>query len=326
MIAFFASLVAFAQVHSTPPPCNPREAVRTTVVEIGRNPERFVDRCVTVTGAFAGIRMYSRQEGMYLLYRFARDGNQVAAHRVHLIGIDNQDMRDLRMRFPQRTTVTGRVDTCERRYERIRAAGGFPFLAGYCHYESGPTILVDRYSITEQSYGRMMGEEARRRFGNLIPMPEDWPNRSRVEAVAAEFLAALRARDRTKIRELHDIRDERNEHDRGVLSDLLESRYSVFTQVRDRSSSQIAMFVIAAEDDSPLGRGDERPNATVCFCRTDDCSGRWPIAINDANNEPARPYACIGVEPREGTRGGAQVETPIRGGWLREPSGTAFRS
>jgi hypothetical protein len=322
-LAFF--LAALPQpVPATPAPCSAREAIRTSVVEIGRHPERFVDRCVTVTGAYAGIRMYSGREGLYLAHRFGRDGNVAQANLAHRIGIDNQDMRNLRMRFPQRTTVTGRVDSCERRIARIRAAGGIPFLGGYCHYEGGPTIVVSAYDISEGRYERMTGEAARRRYGNLAPMPSDWPARAQVEAVAAEFLQALRAGDGPKLAALHETNGETNEHGRALLFDLLHNPESVFAQARRAAPAQTAIFVSAAEDGTLLGR--EARAATICFCRTADCGDRWPIAFNDADNDPSRPYACVHAEPRDDGPRRIVLNTPIGGGWLSEPSATAYRA
>jgi hypothetical protein len=327
MIAFLAAFLAAASPASAPPqPCTRRTAVHATVVEIGRNPARYLDRCVTVSGAFAGIRMYSGRDGLYLTQRFGADGNHIGANLAHRIGIDNQDMRDLRMRYPQSTIVTGRVDSCERRYQRIRAAGGIPFLGGYCHYESGPTIVVDAYEISGQRFERMTGEAARGRFGNLVAMPADWPTRAAVEAIAAEFLAALRGRDRAALTALHDIRDSANEHDRAMLYDLLDSQYSVFAQARAAAPAQTAIFVSAAADGTPFGRDSADPAAIVCFCRTSDCADRWPLTFNDANNAPGRPYACTKVEPRDWRPRRAGLSTPIAGGWLAEPAQTAFRA
>ncbi len=302
--------------------CTRRTARRATVVQIARQPERFLDRCVTVTGAFAGITLYSGREGMYLVGRYGRDGNRVAANQVHRIGIDNQQMRNLRMRYPQETTVTGRVDSCERRSQRIIAAGGIPFLGGYCHYHDGPSIVVSAYSITERQYDRLMGEDARQRFGNLAPMSVDGGSRDVIEAAAAAFHQALRARDRARLMQMHDIRTE-NPQERTLLYSLLESQYSVFRQVRERDSVQTAFFVTADENGAPFDEQRPLAAATICYCRTNDCAGRWPIALNDANNEENRPYACTQFQVQQGDR---QVfSTSTDGGWMREPASTAIR-
>ena len=325
MILSLLALLAAFQPASTPQPCTERETVRTTVTEIGRDPARFLDHCVTVTGTFAGIRMYSGREGMYLAWRFGRDGNWTADRRLHRIGIDNQAMRNSRLTSPQVATVTGRVDSCERRSQRIRDAGGIPFLGGYCHYESGPTIVVTSYTITGTGHERLMGERARRRLGNLVAMPVDWPHRARIESVAAAFLAALRAGDRAQLATLHLFNDPGNRHSQAVLRSLLDDPGSPFAALRRAAPAQAAYFVSAAADGTPLGREQPMSGGTICFCRTTDCSGRWPISSSDADNDLDAPYVCTLVQA--GQRGDQGiVHTPFGGGWLREPPRTAFRA
>jgi len=324
MLAFLSALLFAVQpAAEAPVPCTEGTSIKTTVVEIASDPDRFLDSCVTVTGAVAGIQMFSGQEGMYLAYRFGRDGNMSEDGQRHRIGIDRQDIRDLRMTYPQQTTVTGRVDTCERRSERIRAAGGIPFLGGYCHYFGGPTVIVDRYSITEQRHERVMGEAARARLGNLAFMPQDWPSRAKTEAAVAEFLAALRAGDSARLAELHEFDDDGNEYQSRVLYDLTQSRYSVFRQVREGDTGQVAYFVLAAEDGTLFSRAEDRPSGYVCFCRTGTCTGRWPISLNDTNNAWDRPFACTHVESRD-YREAPVFVTEVDGGWLAEPTETAM--
>lgn len=325
MIEILSALLFAAQpVAVASEPCTEDEAIPTTVVEIATDPDRFLDRCVTVTGAVAGVSMYSGREGMYLAFRYGTDGNYSAESRLHRIGIDRQDIRNLRLAFPRQTTVTGRVDSCERRFDRVVAAGGIPFLGGYCHYFSGPTIMVDSYAITERRHERMTGETARARYGNLAFMPDDWPGRPGAEAIVAEFLTALRTGNREKLAELHDFDDENNEYQRGVLSDLLTRSHSPFAEARLAEPSQVAFFVSMAGDGSLLSHEGMGSASTVCLCRTNDCTGLWPISLNDANNAPDRPYACTFLQANE--HGPAWLVTPDDGGWLTEPAATAFAS
>jgi hypothetical protein len=330
LLAAAAPAVPAAQVWPDQP-CTARTAERATVVEITSRPDHYFGRCVTVTGPYAGITMFSDREGMYLVNRYGPDGNPTAADIGHRIGIDRQQLRNIGLRYPLQTTVTGRVDTCERRRARLeqdaRARGEIPLflLSGYCHYYGGPTIVVDAFEITERSFERLSGESARRKYGNLAPMPADWQQRAVVETLTADFLAALRAGDRAALTALHDIRpNTTNEHDRAVLFDLLESLQSPFAAFRRTPPSQIAYFV-GASGGVPLPN-DNYIAARVCFCRTADCTGRWPISNNDADADPDRPYVCTAVEPRDWSPRRAGFRTPVAtSGWLREPVATAFR-
>ncbi len=298
-----------------PPPCTARHAIRTDVVAIASAPERFLDRCVTVTGALADITMYSGREGLYLASRFGPDGNRTAASPRHRIGIDKQEIRNLRMSRPMRATVTGRVDTCERR----REGAPFAMLTGYCHYESGPTIVVDAYEIGDQGYERLTGEDARRRYGNIAFMPADWRHRAGLERLAAQFLAALRAGDRAGLAALHGIGPESSNESRAQLSYLLDDPASPFVQLRGGAPSQSVIFVAARDGAASPA---DRVSGILCFCRAGDCTDRWPIAFSDADNRPARPYACTHVQPWAGTG----FWTPTGVGGPDEPPVTAFRA
>lgn len=310
-----ALAVAAAQPAQAPPPCTARHAIGTDVVAIASAPERFLGRCVTVTGALADITMFSGREGLYLASRFGPGRNAAAANLRHRIGIDNQEIRNLRMSRPMPATVTGRVDTCERR----RDGAPFAMLTGYCHYAGGPTIVVDAYEIGDRGYERLTGEDARRRYGNIAFMPADWPHRARLERLAAQFLAALRAGDRAVLAALHDIRPESTNESRAQLSTLLDDPASLFVQLRGGAPSQSAIFVVS-RDGAAIPA--DRLSGILCFCRAGDCTERWPIAFHDADGDPDRPYACTHVQPWES----AGFWTPARGGGLAEPLRTAFRA
>src|SRR5687767_8551652 len=128
-MTFLAALLALiAQAPETSrPQCTAANSIQTTIVEIQREPDRYLDRCVTVGGLFSSIRLYDSREAIYLTQRFGPDGNHIPANLHHRIGVDKQEMRNLRLRTPRRATITGRVDSCERRSRRIRDAGGIPF-------------------------------------------------------------------------------------------------------------------------------------------------------------------------------------------------------
>lgn len=332
LLASLAAAAAPVPPVSSTQPCTARDAVRAAVVEIAGRPDHYLGRCVTVTGALAGISMYSGREGLYRAASFGRDGNPTPQDLRHRIGIDNDGIRGLRMRHPLRATVTGRVDTCEARSERVRreteARGGIPIfmLTGYCHYHGGATIVVHAFQITEQGYERLSGEAARRDFGNLAFMPADWPQRAQIEALVADFLAALRAGDRAALAGLHDISPStHNESDRESLARLLDSLYSPFAGFRRAAPPQTAIFV-GGRGGAPLPP-DGNVAARVCFCRTAECTGRWPISASDADAAEDRPYACTAIEPRDWTPRRAGFLTPAQWqGWLPEPAATAFRA
>jgi hypothetical protein len=297
------------------PPCTARHAIATDVVAIASAPKRFLGRCVTVTGPLTDIAIFSGREGLYLTGRSGPGRNPTGANLRHRIGIDNQEISNLRMSRLMAATVTGRVDTCEHR----REGAPFAMLTGYCHYAAGPTIVVETYEIGDRGYERMTGEDARLRYGNIAFMPADWPHRARLERLAAQFLAALRAGDRAVLAALHDIGPESTTESRAQLAALLDDPASPFVQLRGGAPSQSAIFVVSRDGEATPA---DRLSGILCFCRAGDCTDRWPIAFHDADGDPDRPYACTHIQPWES----AGFWTPTRGGGLAEPPATAFRA
>lgn len=329
MIAALAALIlgALQPAQGPAPPCTRASAVQASVTDIGRNPGRYLDQCVRVTGLFSGVRMYSGRDGIYLTSRFGADGNYLPANLVHRIGIDNQQMRSLRLRGLVRAEVIGRVDSCGRRSQRIIDAGGIPFLGGYCHYERGPSVVVNEYRLLRGRAERLIGERARHDFGNIVQAPLGWRHRAGLEAVAGNFLAALRARDRQRMAQLHEIpAGTDNEYHRRMLRMLAEDEASPFADVRRQASPQMAIFLTSRQGVPLEQQASARAAGIICFCRGPDCSDRWPISGVDVDNAPERPYACTRVEPRgTGARGAILSTSSAEQAFLAEPARTAIR-
>jgi hypothetical protein len=315
MIAFAAAL-ALAQ-----PACTPERAVATTIETITAAPDQWLDRCVTVAGIADGILLHSGLEELYRASRFGEDGNWIPANLRHRIGIDRQELRghpQLRARAT-RIAVTGVVDSCERRWDRIVAAGGIPFLGGYCHYYKGPTIVVSSYSISDQHYERLVGEAARKEVGNLIEPPPDWQWRDELEEVGRSFAAAVRAGDRQRLRAMLSYGEPLEEE---RIDEVLSS--PAYREMRDGGSGEVRIFTHTVG-----GRfrptDDGHVSAYLCYCRTGDCTGRWPISLRDADAGEDRPYLCINAAGWIAPPAQLELHAPEGGGWLAEPRRTALR-
>jgi hypothetical protein len=329
---FIAALLALiAQASETPSPqCTAANSVQTTIAEIQSHANRFINRCVQVSGLIAGRTIYSGRDGIYLVSRSRAANNQARASFEHRLGIDSQQL-GLPPGQPSWATVTGWVDSCEQRAARRQRARETRLdsligtLGGYCHWEAGLVLVPRDHAVREVRVERLTGESARQRFGNLVRMPTDWPQRTAVEEFAADFVASLHTRDRSRMAELHDIRPTtRHQGDRAMLDMLLSEAESPFAGIRAGDAPQTAIFVRREHDGSLRDR--DAPSAVICFCRSADCTNRWPISDVDAGNSPERPYACTRVEPRDWMRRGAGLSTaPSRRGFLAEPMETAFR-
>jgi hypothetical protein len=298
-------------------------------------------KCVTVAGPFGGVSVYGSVIDMYRTSQFGPDGNFIrTAERSGRLGLYSPDNMLLAVkpgRMP-RIEVTGTVDSCERRSDAARAqekadlARGkvsIILLSGYCHFHRGAVIEAVNWSFDPpRHYERLTGETARETYGNIVEMDDDWPFARELHVTSAAFLAALRAGDRDRLMALHDFTDPKHEYHSRVMTLLLDRPDSPFLQVRANAAPQTQIFVDRYEADQ-LAAG-KRPKfawGTACYCRTKDCTGRWPISRNDADNLPDRPYACTTIRKEDWPGGKVIVDTPPGDGrWLAEPARTAFHS
>jgi hypothetical protein len=129
--------------------------------------------------------------------------------------------------------------------------------------------------------------------------------------------------------ELHDITAPLNDFDEEVLALVLQQPQSPFAQLRSGRELPVRLYVQRVEAERLRQRGEEPDlaNGMACFCRTTDCTGRWPIGSNDMDNWQTRPYACVRMWRQDWPGGKLIVDTaPGRNGFLKEPAQTAYRS
>ena len=330
MIGLIAALLFLApqtDAAAPEPACTAQTAIRTDLRAIAEHPERFAGRCVTVSGPASGIALYSGVEGIYLNQRKYYGGWR---HRIGLYSPDNRIRRSAADRdSPAVLTVTGRVDTCERLSAAAHASAGpdsIVMMSGYCHYYSGAVVHADVYFEDSRArVERLYGERARKRYGELIAPPDDWPMLPQLQALADRFETALKAGDRRALAALHDLDPDDPGDDRAMLDYLLTDERSPFAEIRRAGQSQSALFIrhrqLSGDDYREASR---HPSGVLCFCRTRDCSRSWPISASDASNAPDKPYACTMIEPQDWAKRKSRFNTLVDKAWLAEPAETAF--
>jgi hypothetical protein len=276
--------------------CSARNSARATVPEIAGNPEKFTDRCVAIDGVTQGIYLFESVDGVYLQppdrINPASSGFRLGLD--HFFGKLNGEYRHV--------SILGRVQDCGTIRDVVLATaeeeGEVAWVSGYCHYFNGPYVYVHRFQLRSgRPFKRRMGRYEREDYGDLVPAPADWAHRAKVEALAGEFLRALRAGDREKLLWIHfrEVGLEWEDDERELIQFLFRSRKSPFAAIRTRvgaSPEQIILLKRADLHDESSGY-----SSTICFCREATCAGRWPIATFDADNVPSRPYACTEVSP-----------------------------
>jgi hypothetical protein len=308
-------------------PCTAETATRTTVTDIGENLDRYLGQCVTVSGPASSVALFSSVEGIYRSQRLTAEGNPDAGEeRRHRLGLYSQGnaIRTMRPGKVPWLTVTGTIDSCERKHDRAVAAAGkdsIVMMGGYCHYYGGAVIDAAAFSVDRsKAVRRLTGEAARREVGDLVVAPDDWPHLAALRSAGEEFREALGRGDRSALARLHDMKP--GGPDSAFLEGLVVGSESPFADVRRDPSLPMAVFIRRSDlERARAGRPAEEPFGTICFARKTGRDIDWPISANDADNDPARPYACTSVVWRDWAARRIGLDTPVsRGGWLAEPA------
>lgn len=301
--------------------CTSRTATKTTVAEIARDSQAWSGRCVTVKGLLNGAWLYDGVDGFY---RLPQDSLDPSSNGL-AIGLQGDRLPSGALREAAITGVVGRCQDLRAALDAARKPGEISWLSGFCHYYDSPFIAIVRaetgpFRAPERQRVRK-GDD----YGDLAAAPSDWVHLAFVQQEADRFLTALRAGDRPALAGLltpeadnpsDDLDDE--------LDLLLKDPNSVFAELRRGAPSQTQYLLDRFVDDGKVVVGDDGPggyDSTVCFCRTANCEGRWPIARMDADNLPTRPYACIVIGPYQIFRKGLvpQHSVPIGDYGLAEP-------
>lgn len=309
------------------PSCTWQDAVPADVRQMAAEPERWRGRCVRLQGYVAHNLFVADIAGGYS----SQATNRADRPNDGWLGLYFRSRRDYRF-APRRGTVVGVVDDCASNYARgaARAAPDTLVMAtGYCHYRGGLILIPASFrSQGRARFERQMGDEARRRFGDLRTESEAGPAPSEVRALGRTFLEKVRMGDAAALRAFVGLWSEAETPEDAAWSAaftdyLLGRNGSPIAALRDLPQPQVAFF------QESLGRVEveegESGDWHICFCKTADCSAVWPISAADATAEPRRPYLCL--RAFDGQHGSNPPDSLglVRRGGVREPARTAFR-
>lgn len=303
LAAFLAAMAGSASAQPAVP-CTRQGAQPATIEAIMANPAGFRGRCVAVMGLSHGFLLFTSVDGYYLAGPLR--GGDPATHPEdrERLGLDNE--RIIR-RIPRGglrwVTAIGRVQFCEETRDMVAGSAGpdeIVMVMGFCHMANGPYLWLSEVAVSPgPSLTRLIDETNRLRVGNLVTPPADWPHRGFVEAHARQYLDALRSGDRAAFARLNQP-DEISAEDGRAAVAMAFGHHRGFRDVRRASQPpQMAIFIQDAPGPrtwSAEDRNDEYAS-TVCFCRSGDCTDRWPISTFDADNREDRPYVCASFGP-----------------------------
>ena len=314
------ALLTLAALTDLRPPnlanCAMQTATEVSVEQLGARPKKYLGRCVTVSGPTRIYRMYSGVEGVYLSQQLGRDGYVPLRNQRHRIGLyfGAGEKEDAQPAHPEElvdgpfrfTRVTGVADSCERMAQALPRGGvesvdpetgqtmiTITMLGGYCPYDPGAVVWVTAVSVDPASrYERLTGEKNREIYGSLVRVGPSWRHYRHLRRLGSAIRHAIRAGDRAALSKLYGKFGVGSE----ALRFLLEDPHSPFAELRT-AKRQLPFVILAQEwDQEGIPANDRRTkDALICFCRSGDCSGLWPIAAIDAGPDPDHPFACIDV-------------------------------
>lgn len=297
-----AALLAAAS--ATAPACDSAHSIPADVRIMARAPRRWLGRCVRLDGFVGGRYFFADAGGAYAEladdHEDHRNDGWVGLYFEPTVG-----------RQPlQRGTVVGRVQDCGHDYAAEAARAGpntIVMSIGYCHYQSGLILTSAAFrSSGPAQFGRLMAPADRARFGNLEAERGNLRAPVEVVALADRFLAGVLAGDGAGLATFVGYWSELNPDTPAGRSEqqayLAGEPGSPLRPIRlaTRPPQRTYFRERRSRDQESWGW---RPVWHICFCRTGDCTGRWPIHSVDATAGPNRPYACVratnGEDPRE---------------------------
>lgn len=87
-------ILAAAALALTAPICTAENAVPATIEAITVDGERWLDRCVAVSGITNGRQLYTGVTELYRALRSDDEGRADLAYRRHRIGLDSRRLRE----------------------------------------------------------------------------------------------------------------------------------------------------------------------------------------------------------------------------------------
>jgi hypothetical protein len=307
--AFASAPVAAGEEKKALPACSAADSPAMTIGEISALGDAAIGRCVTVEGWALGFFLQADNEARYRQQRTYNDYTSTGA----VLGLYGRN----RALEPAIIRATGRIDSCKAVYDRIVAAGEFPFLGGFCHYHHG--LVISAASVTEigkPDIVRIPAAAAQKGLGNLSPMAGG-AARETLRATFAPLLDALVKRDEAALRRLLRL-----EGGVALSDERLEKRIATLTAADSPVSTlptdgSAAIEVFGwrepewADEKTRAGNAAAMANTTsgiVCAAPKRTADRRlWPIDDADTGFAPGRPYVCARIFIGALSQGGERI-------------------
>jgi hypothetical protein len=289
-------------------PCRPAESLRTTIEAIQANVVGWQGRCVVVRGIRMRERLYSSREATL-------DPRDIYGESTPHSLVVYPDGRRRAEEPPRWIDITGRVGSCAWENAVVadmqaRSPNEIIMVAGYCHTSLAPYVRPT--TIADAGDGpirRFTEAETPLDRRPLIELPGGMEAPQAHLLAARGLVTAIATRDEAEFLRLTqpDIRDDYDKLHGSRPPDWLRDRIAeVRSKLNDpRIAARFGPLApLAGREEKVFIERSELPSAgevfsekearlVVCWCGSAHCAGRWPVTLDDADNDASRPYACV---------------------------------
>lgn len=284
--------------------CTPAEAIRVDPATVTRSPQTYLGKCIEMRGIASRGRLYADRDAYY------RDSPHAGSTGMTegVVGLYGLRLLDVHLAELTTVDVTGRLHEC---------VPDQPYTWGYCITYAPGRVAVGAQTIEDldETPVRLIGEDNRRRVGDLRLVAADWPHLAEAAPLAGKALAALKARDWSGLVTLGGYVGQPDERSMDRLRRALEPARTPALEAA--GSGQVKWFEVVPAADVKVEPGDWA--AEACVCRFNDCGDLWPISKMDAGAPSERPYLCLIVHRESGA---PTIRPEIEFTGLREPGWT----
>lgn len=287
--------------------CRSTQAQPATIEAIRSDYQAWRGKCVALGGIAVGVRLYADRQAT-----LERKGNFGEEVRRSIVLYPRRRIRS--GREPRLVEVVGRIGSCKVQNDIVGAMQeAHPeqiiMVSGYCHTSLETYIepVVVRV-LRSGPITRLLEEEVPEDRRELVDAPAEFIGLALYLSGARTMADALATGDEETFRRLvrPDLQDDidklGSKSPPGWLRSALREVHSEFTSHKALRRSFAAIYPLGtrpqrvlvdrADRDAFRTTGDVLSHFVVCWCKTADCTGRWPVRAFDADNHPNRPYLC----------------------------------
>jgi hypothetical protein len=265
--------------------CTSQNAKPASVRAILRDNQYYIGKCVRVRGLVAFRGLYDGTKSLYPGgKRDLPSPGYVAVYGSKSVS------RDQLWSYRSFAEVTGTISSCDSIDTGPSEPNVIVMVVGQCHYHSGPLIIVTSITLVPNIGTRLIGELARREYGDLSQLRSDQVAPETREKTEQWFIAV-------QSRDFHRVKDVLgwtfNDRD-GEIRTLIDPVKSPYRTIFSVTGLPKINYLRTSQRDGDIG------STYGCICKTADCTYEWPISRSDADDREEWPYFCIETFGRGG--------------------------